>query len=67
MVVLNALPPGLIEDLPEEDQDAISDVVGKPIEFVGYDDDGRAELTFVDKNEVGHSIFVTRDFIRSVK
>jgi hypothetical protein len=54
--ILTQLPPGLLNDLPEEDQKAISDVVGKPIEFVGYDEDGRAELTFTDGNEVFHSI-----------
>ena len=41
-VVLIAAPPGLLEGLPSEDQEAISEVIGKPIQLVGYDD-GRAE------------------------
>jgi hypothetical protein len=65
--ILTELPPGFLDDLPEEDQKAILDVVGKPIEFVGYDEDGRAELAFTDTNEVFHSIWVGRDFIRPVK
>jgi hypothetical protein len=67
MVVLDELPPGFLQDLPEEDQYAISEIVGKPVEFVGYDDDGRVELTFTDRNEVIHFMWVGRDFIRPVR
>jgi hypothetical protein len=65
--ILTELPPGVIDDLPKEDQKAIIDIVGKPIEFVGCDEDGRAELKFTDGNEVFHSIFVGRKFFRRVK
>jgi hypothetical protein len=65
--ILTELPPGFLDDLPEEDQKAILDIVGKPIEFMGYDEDGRAELTFADGNEVFHSIWVARKFVRPVK
>src|SRR5216683_656743 len=41
-VILKALPPGFIDDLPEEDQRAISAVVGKPIILNKYENDGRA-------------------------
>ena len=47
-VVLVAIPPGLLDGLPDEDQRAIVAIVGKPIQFVGYDDIGRAELEFDD-------------------
>jgi hypothetical protein len=65
--ILTELPPGFLDDLPEEDQKAILEIVGKPIEFVGYDEDGRAELEFTDGNEVFHSIFIGRKFVRRVK
>ena len=45
-VVLVAIPPRLLDGLPEEDQRAIRAIVGKPVTLVGYDDDGRAELHF---------------------
>jgi len=45
-VVLKALPQGFLDDLPVEDQEAISKVVGKTIALNGYEDDGRAELEF---------------------
>ena len=45
-VIFLALPPGLLEGLPEEDQRAIAAMVGKPVTLVAYDDDGRAELHF---------------------
>ena len=61
-VVLKALPPGFIDDLPDEDQRAILDAVGKPIVLNGYDDDGRAELEFTD-GEDGHVIYVDPKFI----
>ena len=62
--ILTALPPGLLDDLPEEDQKAISEIVGKPIRLVGFDDIGRAELEFQEQDGTIHYIFVTREFIR---
>ena len=47
-VVLVAIPPGLLDGLPDEGQRAIAAIVGKPIKFIGYDDIGRAELEFDD-------------------
>ena len=44
-VVLVAIPPGLLDGLPDGDQRAITAIVGKPINFVGYDDIGRAETS----------------------
>jgi hypothetical protein len=49
--------------LPTEDQEAIAAVVGKLILLTEYDDDGRAELEFTDRNGIIHSIFVNPDFI----
>ncbi len=58
MVVLRELPPGLIDGLPREDQIAISEVVGKKVLLVEYDENGRAELEFTDPHGVIHSIYV---------
>jgi hypothetical protein len=49
-VVLIEVPPGLLDDLPIEDQQAINEVVGKPVLLNEYDDAGRAELEFKDRN-----------------
>ena len=62
-VILKALPPGLIDGLPEEDQRAIDAVVGKGVVLNEYDADGRAELEFTDKHEVIHLIYVDPTFI----
>jgi hypothetical protein len=49
MVLLKSIPPGLLDGLPQEDQNAIMAIVGKPVLLVEYDDDdGRAELHFDD-------------------
>ena len=48
MVVLTAIPQGFWDDLPEEDQQAIREIVGKPVLLNEYDDAGRAELEFRD-------------------
>jgi hypothetical protein len=61
--ILTELPPGLLEGLPVEDQDAIRRIVGKPVLLESYDDIGRAELTFIDSEDVIHSIFVKPEFI----
>jgi hypothetical protein len=69
-VILTSIPPGLLEGLPEEDQNAIVAIVGKPVLLVGYDEDGRAELHFDDPfdGQAGshmhtHSIWVAHQFI----
>jgi hypothetical protein len=67
LVLLVEAPPGLLEGLPEEDQKAISETIGKPIQLVGYDDDGRAELEFTDDDGVIHFIYVNPSVIRAAQ
>ena len=64
-VVLVAVPPGFLEDLPHEDQRAINEIVGKPVLLVGWDEIGRAELYFDDpfKARTDHTIWVAPEFI----
>jgi len=65
-VVLTKLPPDLRDGLPDEDQRAISDIVGKTITLNGYDKDGRAELEWWDyRDNTGHTIWVNPQFVRS--
>jgi len=66
-VVLQRLPPGLLTGLPEEDQRAISAIVGVPIRFLGFDGDGRLELEFVEDGGTIHSIYVDRKFVKATK
>ena len=65
-VVLTALPPGFIDDLPDEDQKAILAVVGKPIGFAGYDDN-RLKLEFAESNGTKHFIYVDRKYVATTK
>jgi hypothetical protein len=62
-VVLTAVPPGMVEDLPSEDQQAITEIVGKPILLTQFDEDGRAELEFQDRNGNFHVLYVQPEFI----
>ena len=64
-VILKALPPGFIDDLPDEDQWAISAMVGKSTTLVKYERDGRAELEFADPfvENASHKIWVDAKFI----
>lgn len=64
-VVLVEVPPGLLDDLPLEDQRAIREIVGKSIRLNAYEDDGRAKLQFNDRNGVCHFICVRQEFIRA--
>ncbi len=66
-VVLIDAPPELLKGLPIEDQIAISEMVGKPIPLRKYDDTGRAELQFGDKNGVIHFVWVNPHLIRIVR
>jgi hypothetical protein len=63
-VVLRELPQGLLDGLPEEDQRAISEVVGKPVRLNEYDEAGRAELEFIDAEGQIHFIYVSQEIIR---
>ncbi|HUJ30460.1 MAG TPA: hypothetical protein VLY23_04220 [Candidatus Acidoferrum sp.] len=63
-VVLKVLPPGLIDGLPEEDQQAISAVVGKPTIFERYERNGTAKLEFMANDETMHMIWVEPKYIR---
>jgi hypothetical protein len=65
LVVLIEVPQGFTDDLPPEDREAINEIVGKPIMLNGYDEDGRAELEFEDRNGNGHTIWVNPKFIRA--
>jgi hypothetical protein len=67
MVVLMEVPPGMLDDLPPEDKQAINEVVGKPVLLSEYDEDGRAELEFKDRHGNFHSIFVAPGFIRTAE
>jgi len=62
-VVLTAVPPGMLDDLPAEDKQAISEIVGKPILLSQFDEDGRAELEFQDGNGNFHTLYVKPEFI----
>jgi hypothetical protein len=63
-VMLKALPLGFIDDLPEEDQLAISARIGRPVMLMGYDRDGRAELEFVAQDDSIHTLYVDPKFIK---
>jgi hypothetical protein len=65
MVVLRALPDGFIDDLPQEDQRAVSAVIGQRILLNGYDADGRAELEFRDTQGIIHFIYVDPKFLNN--
>jgi hypothetical protein len=63
-VILNSLPPGLLNGLPEEDQAAIRAIVGRPITFAGYSH-GQAEVEFVDSDGDDHTIWVEMSLLRA--
>lgn len=62
-VILISAPPSLLQGLPDEDQQAIASIVGKPITFAGFSY-GRAELEFVDSDGDDHTIWVETDLIK---
>lgn len=66
-VLLLQIPPGFFTDLPIEDQRAIEVAAKQPMQFVGYDEDGRVELEFADSAGVFHFIYVDQIYVRPVK
>jgi hypothetical protein len=67
MALLLGLPQGFLNDLPEDDQAAIREMVGKPILLCGYGQDGRAELEFTSAEGTTHTIYLDPGFIESVQ
>ncbi len=65
-VVFAEVPSGFLDDLPLEDQRAISEVVGKHVLLREYDNEGRAELEFVDRRGVIHFIYVSPNSLRKL-
>jgi hypothetical protein len=63
-VVLVEAPLGLLFGLSNEDQQAISQIVGKPVRLNEYDDEGRAELEFTGDEGVLHFIYVSPGLVR---
>ena len=62
-VLLREVPSGLLDGLPTEDQRAISEIVGKPVQLNEYDDAGRAELEFTDRKGMIQFFYVNPDLI----
>jgi hypothetical protein len=58
MATVVKLPPGFLDDLPAEDQEAILAALGKPMTLLDIDSDGRAELEFTDRSGVLHFIYI---------
>ena len=66
-VVFIEAPSWLLDGLPKEDPKAISEIIGKPIRLVGYDEDGRAELEFTDGDGVIHFVYVNPRVLRAAQ
>ena len=62
-VVLLGVPPGFVDDLPRSDQLAITAAIGTMVLLLDYDDDGRAEVEFIEADGAIHSIFVDPKYI----
>jgi len=63
-VVLIGLSPGFLDDLPDEDKKAVSEIIGKPVRLNEYEEDGRAELEFKDGDGNLHFVYITPNFVR---
>ena len=63
-VVLAEVPLGLLDGLPIEEQRAISEMVGKAVRLNEYDELGRAELEFTDRDGQIHFLYVSPDLIK---
>jgi hypothetical protein len=61
--IVTGLPKGFLDNLPQEDQAAITAILGKPIRFRGFDDAGRAELEFREADGTLHFIYLAQQFI----
>jgi hypothetical protein len=67
-VVVTHLPAGWLDDLPPEDQAAITAILGRRIQFSEYDadHDGYVEVVFVDDRGQTHFMNVRAELVRRV-
>ncbi len=63
-MVLTSASHGLLNRLPKQDKKAISEMVGKSVSLLGYDEGGRAELEFTDADGVIHFVSLSPKSIR---
>ena len=66
-ILITEAPPDLLFGLSEYVQQAILDIIGKPVRLVAYDADGRAELEFLDRDHYLHFIYVDPIYIKALK
>jgi hypothetical protein len=67
MVLLVGLPLGFLDDLPEEEQKAIREMVGKPVKLGAYDELGRAELFFGNIDRTSHTLYLETKHIQAIR
>ena len=65
LVILRSVPASLLTGLPDEDQAAIRDAIGKTVKFAGITY-GQAELEFRDRQGDVHTIWVDTDRIEPI-
>ena len=53
--------------MTEREQEAVAEILEKPVLLVGYDADCRAELSFRDRNKSLHFIYLDPVYIKAVK
>lgn len=67
-VILNELPAGSFDDLPEEDLAALRAAVGKYVFLESYrGDDGKAEVTWQENERQYRTIFVDPQCISRIQ
>jgi hypothetical protein len=57
-VIVSSLPAGFLDGLDSDDQQAILEILGKPVTFNEIDEHGRAELMFTDCNGIIHFVWI---------
>jgi hypothetical protein len=66
-VLITHAPPDFLSGMAPNDRHAIAEILGKPVLLVDYDADGRAELSFSDRNKSLHFIYIDPIYIKTAK
>lgn len=67
VVVILKISQNLLSDLPQEDQDAIKNCVGKKFSIAGFDALGNVEVEFVDGQGNPHTIWIESNCVSKIK
>lgn len=66
VVTVESIPESLVRGLPQSDQRAINDCLGRSFKISGFNDQGEAEIEFTEAEDEFHTIWIGTACLRKM-